>query len=464
MIENLNFVNKIFQPSENFIRDKNIKFLEYLSIGNFMKKSKVIHKYNYEKKIVLIISLILLFSFKLYMLSLSASVNKVYLAEIEMTIDHGARTFVENILSKAESENAPLILRLNTYGGFLDSMDAIIDMLLNAKVPTVAWVAPKGAKAASAGTFIAMAADYIAMADGAVIGSCQPRPEDPKVTNYAAARMRALAEKKYGLNDSRIDLAVKFVTENLDLTTEEALNFKIIDFKANSIDELLEKLGWTGAQVITVEPGFLQKFYSFLNDPTVIGLFFELGFWLILVDIFTPGTQIYGFAGAALILLSLFGIGILGASMTAIALMIVGSALIFVELKYPGIQIFGFAGLVLWVLSIILMYREQPYLVVTIPHYVVIGLLAVGGGFLIFYFHKVRRVLRLRRRMFDIKRLIGMIGVAKTDIKPGKYGVVYVATDNWTAFSDHEIKAGEKVKIVEVVGFKVKVEPVREEE
>lgn len=423
-------------------------------------------RYGYigSRQILIIISLILLFSLKFYVVSMSTTVNRVYLAEVEMTIDHGARTFVESALSRAESDGAPLILRLNTYGGFLDSMDAIIDMLLNARVPTVAWIAPRGAKATSAGTFIALATDYIAMADGCVIGSCQPRPEDPKIINYAAARMRALAEKKYGLNDSRINIAVKFVTENLDLTTEEALSFKIVDFKANSIEELLEMMGWEDAQVINLKPGFVQRFYSFLNDPMIIGLFFELGFWLILIDIFTPGTQIYGFAGAALILLSLFGLGILGASMTAVALMIIGAALIFVELKYPGIQIFGFAGLVLWALSIILMYREQPYLVVTIPHYVVIGLLAVGGGFLIFYFHKVRQVLRLRRRMFDIKRLIGMIGTAKTDIKPGEYGVVYVAADNWTAFSDHEIKAGEKVRVVEIVGFKVKVEPVREEQ
>lgn len=427
-------------------------------------KSDQLRLRNCLYKCFLIILLITLLSFKLYIFSYCNSVKKVYLAEVEATIDHGVRNFVESILSRAEGEKAPLILRLNTYGGFLDSMDAIVDMLLNARVPTVVWVAPKGAKAASAGTFIALAADYIAMADGCVIGSCQPRPEDPKVTNYAAARMKALAEKKYGLNDSRIDIAIKFVTENLDLTTDEALTLGMVDFKANTIEELLDIMGWKEAEVIVVQPNIVQRFYSFLNDPTVIGLLFELGFWLILVEIFTPGTQVYGFAGAALILLSLFGLGIVGASMTAIALMIIGSALIFVELKYPGIQIFGFTGLVLWALSIILMYREQPYLVVTIPHYVFVGLLAVGGGFLLFYLHKVRRVLRLRGRMFDMKRLIGMTGVAKTDIKPGKYGVVYVGADNWTAFSDYEIKAGEKVRVVEVVGFKVKVEPVREKE
>jgi len=352
----------------------------------------------------------------------------------------------------------------------MDSMDKIIDLLLNAKVDVVAWIAPRGAKATSAGTFIAMAAKYLVMADGTVIGSCQPRsidptqPVDPKILNYAIARMRALAQRKYGVNDERVNITIKFVTENLDLTAREAYKLGIIDFMADSISELLSKLNWKGAKVIVLKPGFVHQVYSLLNDPLIIGLLFELGFWLILIDLFTAGIQVYGFIGAAMIILALFGMGILGVSVAAIALMIVGAALIFVELKYPGIQIFGPAGLALWVLSIILMYREQPYIEVTIPQYTIAIALAIGGGFLLFYIDRVRRSLRLRRTMFNLKKLKGMIGIAKTDIKPGKYGVVYVASDTWTAFSDHEIKAGQKVRVVDVIGLKIKVEPVSEEE
>jgi len=406
---------------------------------------------------------------QVYVLASQSSVNRVYLAEIEMTIDRGAYDFLVNALAKAERDNSPLIVRLNTYGGYMDSMDMIIDLLLNARVPVVAWVGPRGAKATSAGTFIAMAAKYIAMADGSVIGSCQPRsidptqPVDPKVLNYAIAKMKALAERRYGFNDSRVEIAIKFVTENLDLTAREAYALGMVDFMADTIDELLVKLNWADAEVIKLSPGIISQFYSFLNDPIVIGLFFELGFWLILIDLFTAGIQVYGFVGAALIVLALFGMGILGVSATVIALMIVGAALIFLELKYPGIQVFGFAGLAMWIVSIILMYREQPYIEMTIPQYAVIASLAVGGGFLIFYLHRLRQAMRLRARMFDPKKLIGMVGTAKTDIKPGKYGVVHVAADTWTALSDYEIKAGEKVKVVEVIGLKVKVVPVKEE-
>ncbi len=387
-----------------------------------------------------------------------------------MNIDYGAYNFLSSALGRAESENCPLIVRLNTYGGYLDSMDKIINLLLNAKVDVVVWVGPRGAKATSAGTFIALAAKYLAMADGTVIGSCQPRsidpsqPVDPKVLNYAIARMKALAERKYGVDDERVQVAVKFVTENLDLTAREALELNMIDFMADTVDEVLDEMGWSGAEVVVLKPGFVHQFYSVLNDPLVIGLLFELGFWLILVDLFTAGIQVYGFIGAAMIVLSLFGMGILGVSAAALALMILGAALLVVELKYPGIQVFGFAGLALWAVSIVLMYREQPYIEVTIPQYAIIIALAVSGGFLVFYIDRVRQALRLRRTMFDLRKLVGMTGIAKTDIKPGEYGVVLVASDTWTAFSDHEIRAGEKVRIVEVVGLKVKVEPVRDEE
>ncbi|MCS7386602.1 MAG: nodulation protein NfeD [archaeon GB-1867-005] len=419
--------------------------------------------------LIAIALLILTFSLTVYGLASAANAKRVYLAELEMTIDRGAYEFLSDALAKAERDGAPLILRLNTYGGYMESMDLIIDLILNAKVTVVAWIGPRGAKATSAGTFIAMAAQRIVMADGTVIGSCQPRsidpaqPVDPKVLNYAIAKMRALAERRYGVNDSRVDIAVKFVTENLDLTAREAYSLKMIDFLADSVEEILDELGLTGAEVITLSPGITSQIYSFLNDPLIIGLFFELGFWLILIDLFTAGIQVYGFVGAALIVLALFGMGILGVSATIIALMIVGAALVFVELKYPGIQIFGFAGLAMWIISIILMYREQPYIEVTIPQYAIIASLAVGGGFLLFYLHRLRQAMRLRKRMFDPKKLIGMVGTAKTDIKPGKYGVVHAASDNWTAFSDYEIKAGEKVKIIEVVGLKIKVVPLKKE-
>jgi len=414
------------------------------------------------------VSLILIL---VYFISLSiqpyialSSPLRVYYVEVDATIDAGVAEYILNALSKAEAFNAPLIIRLNTYGGYMDSMDTIINALVSSKVETVVWVGPPGAKAVSAGTFIALAANYLVMSDGSVIGSCQPRstagePVDPKILNYAIERMRALAERKYGFNDSRVDIAVKFVTENLDLTVSRALELGIADFKANSLQEVLSVLGWSDYEVVVVGRSIASQLYSLLNDPLIVGLLFELGFWLILIDLLTAGVQVYGFIGAAMIVLSLFGMGLIGPSATALALLIIGSILILVELQYPGIQLFGFLGLVMYALGILFMYREQPYIEIGVPQYVFVSMLAIGGGFLIIYVHNVRKSWRRARGMLDPKRLIGMTGVAKTDFKAGENGVVHVFGEEWTAFSDFDIKRGQKVKIVDVVGLRLKVAP-----
>ncbi|MCX8168744.1 MAG: hypothetical protein N3E39_00750 [Candidatus Methanomethylicia archaeon] len=390
--------------------------------------------------------------------------QKIYYVEIDATIDAGTAEYIINVLSKAEAANSPLIVRLNTYGGYMDSMDQIINAFLSSKVKIVIWVGPPGAKAVSAGTFIALAANYLVMAEGAVIGSCQPRsttggPVDPKVLNYAIERMRAIAERKFGVNDSRVDIAVKFVTENLDLTVSRALELKIADYKANSLSEILSIFGWSGYDIVKVERSIASQLYSLLNDPLVVGLLFELGFWLILIELFTTGLQFYGFIGAALIVLSFFGMGLVGPSATAIALLILGSLLILVELYFPGVQLFGFLGLLMYVLGILFMYREQPYIEIGVPQYLVVSTMAIMGGLFVVYVHNVIRSWRRAKSMLDSKRLIGMQGIAKTDIKVGEFGIVNVMGEEWTAFSDVDIKSGQRVKVIDIVGLKLKVVP-----
>jgi len=393
-----------------------------------------------------------------------ASTSRVYYVEVDATIDAGTAEYILNALSKAESDNSPLIVRLNTYGGYMDSMDEIINAFMSSKVTVVVWVGPPGAKAVSAGTFIALAANYLVMSEGSVIGSCQPRsttgePVDPKVLNYAIGRMKAIAERKFGVNDSRVDIAVKFVSENLDLTVGKALELKIADFKADSLNEVLSIFGWINYEVVKVERSIASQLYSLLNDPLIVGLLFELGFWLILIELFTAGIQLYGFIGAAMIVLSLFGMGLIGPSATALALLIIGSLLILVELHFPGIQLFGFLGLVMYALGILFMYREQPYIEIGVPQYAVVSMVALIGGLFVIYIHNVRKSWRRARGLLDVKKLIGMSGVAKTDIKAGGTGVVHVFGEEWTAFSDVDIKTGQRVKVVDVVGLKLKVVP-----
>ncbi|MCD6096682.1 MAG: hypothetical protein J7J99_09020, partial [Thermoprotei archaeon] len=197
-----------------------------------------------------------------------ASSSEVIVVDVNGIIDAGTYELIKRGVNEAIKAHAvALILKLNTYGGYMNSMDDIIELLLNIErtMTTVAWV-PPGGKAASAGAFIALACDKLFMGSSSVIGACEPKPPDEKVIHYALGRIRSLAERKWGLNDTRVNLVQEFITKNRALSDEEAISLGIADGRAESIIDVINNLNLKGVEIREMSKGLYEEFLSLISD------------------------------------------------------------------------------------------------------------------------------------------------------------------------------------------------------
>jgi len=369
----------------------------------------------------------------------AAGVVAVYL---DGTVDGTAASLVSAALAEAERRGVPLLIVLDTYGGFLQPTDQIVDAILRARVEVYAYV-PRGGKAMSAGAFIAMAADKLYMDPTGEIGAAEPRPPDPKAVNYAEGRMRALAQRKW--NDSRIDVAASFVRENRVLTGREAV--------ALGLAEPPPPGGWDIITEYKRDP--LMRLLNALSDPTLVALLLLLGVVLIGYELLAAGFQGVGVVGAVLLVLALYLVGQLGIDWLVAALAIGGAALIAAE-AVAGHGAFAVSGLAMFALAVYLAAASQPYYQAGELAYLLAGLGALGAVAVAYLGYKVRKALR-RRPSYYVEELRGARGVAKTAIGPGRPGVVYAKGEEWTAVSDEEVPPGAEVVIVDVEGLTVKV-------
>jgi len=388
--------------------------------------------------------------------------SSVAIVELDMDIDAGAEELVRRGVSYALSNHEDikaLVLQINTDGGYIHSMQKILDMLAELaekNITTVALVAPEGARCRSAGAYIFMACDTTAMAPGTSIGACMPvdlmgNPADEKVINALAAQMRGLAEAK-GRNATA---ANEMVVKNKAFTAEEALNNHVCDMIATDLNGLLDELGLGDAVRVYFRPDFQVEFLSFISNPLVQSLLMWAATLIILIDIFHP-TFVMSIIGIALLIISLWGAGVIGTSPVAIALVILGSALTLFELKKPGLG-FEAVGVLLVVAGILFAYQQEPFMTIGGVEVALMVLALAGGGFLAYYFFMMRMALKKKPKLHEPERLIGLTGLAKTDIRPGETGVVLVEAETWTAISDEEIPAGAKVRIISVEGLVLKV-------
>ncbi len=385
--------------------------------------------------------------------------SRVYLVELDMTIDAGAEDLVSRGIAQADRDPqaSAVVIRINTNGGYLIATENIVDSIKLSTRPVTVFVGPRAARAFSAGAYIAMAADTIAMAPQTVIGAATPVPSDAKAVSAFAAWMRALAEGT-GRNAT---VAERFVTESLTLTAGQAKTAGIAELIVEDVPELLGELGLEGSEVVLVGGDLRSDILSFASNPTMIWILLIGGFLLILLGLFHP-TFVGEAAGVAFVVLGLFGLGILSVNPVVIALVIIGAATIFLELK-AGNGLLAISGVVISLVGIALVYQGEPLITPQVSEYAIAVAGLTGAGFVGFYLRKIREVLSLRSAAHDIRRLRGRMGVVKSGIRPGGVGVVLVASDLWTAVSDEEINEGERVRVVGTEGIKLRVERVDED-
>jgi membrane-bound serine protease (ClpP class) len=381
--------------------------------------------------------------------------GEVVRMRVEDTIQPASQQFIERVLAEAAERDAALVvMELDTPGGLVDTTRDITTAITTSPVPVVVFVNPPGARAASAGFFILLAADVAAMAPGTNTGAAHPvggqgenLPEDvrDKVTNDAAAMVRSLAEQR-GRNP---ETAERTVIESISLTAEEALEEGLIDLMATDIHDLLEQLNglevtrFSGdvetldldePQMVEIEPSFAERLFSVLANPNIAYLLMALGALGLYVEITHPGGILPGVVGVIFMLLGLYSVSVLPVSWAGVALIFVAVMLFILEVK---------------VTSYGLLPDMRVSMGVVLPTAVVV---AAVTGFLL------TRVLRAHRErpMTGYEGMIGEVGRAIGELAPD--GKVAVHGEYWDGTSvGGTIAAGSSVRVVAVHDRRVDV-------
>ena len=384
---------------------------------------------------------------------------------------------VGGAIQQARREGATLlIVRLNTPGGLMDAMRETIEEIAASPVPVATYVAPSGARAASAGFFILESGDVAVMAPGTATGAAHPvalggemdAVMKEKVTNDAAAYLRSLVTKR-GHN---ADIAETAVRESKSFTDQEALNDHLIDLVAPSDAALLASINGrtvsrlngatttlhtAGAEIVTYQPTLRQRIISSIADPNIALILLVLGALGIYVEFSSPGLIAPGVIGAIMVLLGLSALAVLPINWLGAALLLLALTLFVLEAKFTSHGILGIGGAIAMFLGAIMLVNSPipemrvhwpTALALTLPFSLITVLLA-------------SLALRAHRNKVETgsEGMVGEIGTAVTALDPS--GKVFVHGEYWDAVAPQSIPAGSLVRATGLKGLVLNVEPVQ---
>jgi membrane-bound serine protease (ClpP class) len=407
------------------------------------------------------------------------SVDEVHVIRIEGVIGPVTSKYFLNSLERATSDGAEcLVLELDTPGGLDESMRDMVKAILKSRIPVVVYVSPSGARDASAGVFITLAAHIAAMAPGTNIGAAHPvelgkESSDEmkqKITNDAAAYIKSIAKSR-GRNE---EWAEKAVRESLSETAEEALRKNVIDIVAGSLEELLEEID---GREIAVEGGKVmletkdaatkrvsmsprENVLSRLANPNIAFILMMLGFYGLFFELSHPGAIFPGVVGGICIILAFFAFQTLPINYAGVLLIILGLGLFIMEALTPTYGPLAIGGVVSLVLgATMLVDTDLPFLRVSWS--VIIPVVLVTAGFFVFGLGMVVRAQR-RKPTTGRRGMLGLVGEVRAPVDR-KGGQVLVHGELWSAISQDRLKKGERVRVVSVEGLILKVERAEEE-
>ncbi|HET8679894.1 MAG TPA: nodulation protein NfeD [bacterium] len=406
--------------------------------------------------------------------------RSVYRITIDGTIAPSTARFIQRAINEAEAEDAEaLIISLDTPGGLLKSTDDITKAILNARVPVVVHIAPRGARAASAGVFITYASHIAAMAHATHLGAATPvsmgggerqseqdRTLMNKVMNDSVANIRAMARRR-GRN---ADWGEKAVREAVSITEEEALALNVINLIAADTVELIRKLDGrsvetargpvvlrtAGARVIDRGMDLTERFLALLADPNIGFILMNVGILGIMVELYNPGAILPGVVGGISLILGLASFAIL--QVNAAGLLLIGFAiLLFIaDIKVPGHGVLTVGGVIAFIFgAILLTERQAPVLQISLR--LIIAVATVLAAFFLFAVGAGIRAQKAAPRSGG-ERLTGAVGVARSRLDPE--GMVHVQGEMWTAVAvDGPIDDGQTVRVVALDGLRLRVKP-----
>ena len=379
---------------------------------------------------------------------------------------------VESALAHAKAGGAQaLVIQLDTPGGLERSMRAICQRLLNAEIPVIVWVGPTGARAASAGVFITMAAHVAAMAPATNIGAAHPvavggsidKESMRKIENDAAAFIRTIAVER-GRN---ADWGEKAVRQSVSATEREAVRLKVVDFVADSIPDLLSKLDGrtvkTSRGPVTlatrqavakpIEIGFRDRVLAIITDPNVAYVLMMLGTLGLIFELSTPGAILPGVIGGISLILAFFAFQSLPINFAGLLLILFAIVLFIAEVTVTSHGVLAIGGIVSMALGSLMLY-DAPEVGFRVSWRVMAPTVALTAGFFLFALTLGVRAFR-RRPLLGVSGLVGQSGVARGALEPE--GQVSVHGEIWRAVADRPLADGTRVTVVDVQGLTLKV-------
>ena len=397
----------------------------------------------------------------------AAATPKVLAIHYTADVNPVTQDWLNNQLKHAQDRGySAAVIVLDTPGGLEESMRKIVQRELSLRIPVIVYVAPDGARAASAGVWISQAADLLAMAPQTNIGSSTPINGNGqnigsdlrrKVVNDAAASLRGLA-KTHGRNAKWADAAVRKAS-NLD--AQEALQMHVIDVIAPTLPALLNKidgrvtiprhftLHTKDAAIDDVRPGFLTRFLSTLIDPNIVGLLFLAGLAGLGFELFHPGVVIPGAFGAICMICALFGFSVLPLSWGGLLLVLLGAALLVIDAHVTTHGALTLSGLVAIAVGLVTLFHKAPAPYHTSVPLVVTVTVVLGG----FWALAIAKAVAVRRRPATVgpQQIVGMEGVVRGD------GQVFVRGELWRARSPEKLRPGEHVRVAGLDGLTLDV-------
>ncbi|MCX5785101.1 MAG: nodulation protein NfeD [Elusimicrobia bacterium] len=409
------------------------------------------------------------------------AVTKVLAAPYAGVITPAAAEFMDGAIDRANEEKYDLlVLELDTPGGLDTSMRDIIKKILASKVPVAVYVYPQGARAASAGVFIAMAAHLAVMSPGTNIGAAHPvmlgampsmggekegnkkDPMEAKVLNDASAYINSITRQK----NRNVEWAIKAVTKSDSIPAEEALKLGVADLIASDMNDLLLKINGREVEsfgrLAVKDPKVdlmlqtrRQKFLAAVTDPNIAMILMSLGAAGLFIELYNPGLILPGVVGAMSLLLAFYSFQALSANFAGLALILLGFVFFIAEIKVVSYGLLTLGGAVSIILGALMLFNRPSLgglsISMTILTSTLISLIAVVAAL-------AWVVLRaqLRRVVTGIESLAGKKGLAKTALNPK--GTVLVAGELWEAESvSGDVAEGAEITVTAVEGFKVRV-------
>ncbi|MGA2314856.1 MAG: nodulation protein NfeD [Thermodesulfobacteriota bacterium] len=426
---------------------------------------------------------LLLILFTLFLFTFAASIpgqekEPVYTIEVDGIINPATAKFITDSIDEATQQGGQcLIIQLDTPGGLMESMRLIVKKELASTIPIIVYVAPSGARAASAGVFVTMAANIAVMAPSTHIGAAHPvtlgggegkesKTMTEKIVNDTVSYIKTIAKNR-GRN---VDWAEKAVVKSVSITEEEAVKLNVVDFITPDLPSLLAKIdgkvvkfnGVTrtlhtkGVQPKPIQMSWRDRLLDIISNPTIAYIFLMLGIYGIFFELSSPGAILPGVVGGIFLILAFYALQMLPVNYAGLALILFAIILFIAEIKVVSHGLLAVGGVIsLFLGSMMLFQSPAEYMRVSMS--VIIPAVMVSAAFFIFAVTKAINA-RLQKPTTGMEGLVGETGIATTSISPE--GKISIHGEFWNVMSDQPIEEGGKVQVIGVKNLKLKVKKI----